>query len=253
MGEPRLTLRWGAPHLSVPIIRQVEVPSWEGWEEPQHMDGVSVVGVDLGVNTLTACVAVSPGGAPRPAHTVSGRQFKSQLRRLFHLRRKAARRHAQTKVERIDKRIGRLTDHWAHTAARAVVDYALRQPGGPAKTVIVLENLASLRFARSRTPRMRRVTRFILSAWARGRLHRLIQHKASWHGIPVVTLTAKETEYTSKTCCKCGAVNRAFRWGRVFRCPRCGARIPRDVNAATVIAHRFLERLKRRRRQAKGD
>ena len=248
MGEPRLTLRDGQAHLSVPILRQgVEVPSLEELQKSE----LSVVGVDVGVNTLVTCVALRRGEPPRPAHTLPGRDFKAQIRRLYHLRMEAARRHAQRWMERIDRKISRVVGHFAHTAARAVVDYALRH-GGQGRVVIVLENLASLRFARSRTPRMRRVTRFILSVWARGKLHRLIRQKADWHGIPVVTLSVSETRNTSKTCCKCSGVNKRFGGERVFRCFRCGARIPRDINAATVIAKRFLERLERQKK-AKGD
>jgi putative transposase len=134
-----------------------------------------------------------------------------------------------------------VVNHWTQVAAHAVVDYA---SGQRREVVIVLEDLRDLRFARNRTPRWRRVTRFVLSVWARGQLHRAIHEKAGWQGIPVVDLTVRDTRFSSKTCCKCGQVNHHHGRQRVFRCTACGAVIPRDVNAATVLAKRGVVRMK---------
>jgi IS605 OrfB family transposase len=234
VGEPCLLLREGEPHLSIPVVRENPTTgSPEGLQE-------TVVGVDIGANTLVAAVALQQN-VPQPAQCVSGRQFCHQLRVLWQRRRRAARRHASSELHQIDAKLARVVNHWTNVAAKTVVDYASQQRG---EVVIVLENLRDLRFARNRTPRWRRVTRFVLSVWARGQLHQRIKEKARWQGIPVVELSVKETRFSSKTCCKCGQVNHHHRQQRVFRCTACGAVIPRDVNAATVLAQRGVERMK---------
>ena len=234
VGEPRLLLRQGEHHLSIPVVREDPVTTvTEGLPE-------TVVCVDIGANTLVAAVALWQN-VPQPAQCVSGRQFCHQVRVLWQRRRRAARRHASHAVQQIDAKLARVVTHWTHVAAKTVVEYASQQRG---KVVIVLENLRDLRFARNRTPRWRRVTRFVLNVWARGQLHQRIHEKAGWLGIPVVELSVKETRFSSKTCCKCGLVNHHHRRQRVFRCPACGAVIPRDVNAATVLAHRGVARMK---------
>jgi predicted RNA-binding Zn-ribbon protein involved in translation (DUF1610 family) len=233
VGEPCLLLREGEPYLSVPVIREVPATSVaEG--KP-----ATAVGVDLGANTLVAAVALRQD-APQPACCVSGRQLCHQVRGLWRQRRRAAGRHATQELEGIDAKLARVVNHWTQVAAHAAVEYASRQRQ---PVVLVLENLRDLRFARNRTPRWRRVTRFVLSVWARGQLHRAIREKAEWRGIPVMELTVWETRFSSKTCCRCGQVNHHQGGQRVFRCPACGAVIPRDVNAATVLAQRGVDRM----------
>jgi len=234
VGEPYLILRGDKPYLSVPVVQEMLMENLTK-KAPQ-----TVVGVDIGANTLVATVALWQN-KPQPAQCVSGRQFCHQVRVLWQRRRTAARRHASHEVEQIDTKLARVVNHWTHVAAKTVVDYASQQRR---KVVIVLENLRDLRFARNRTPRWRRVTRFVLSVWARGQLHQSINEKAGWQGIPVVELSVKETRFSSKTCCKCGQVNLHHRHQRVFRCTTCGAVIPRDVNAATVLAQRGVKRMK---------
>lgn len=234
VGEPHLILREGEPHLSIPVIREDPALDFsEGLPE-------TVVGVDIGANTLVAAVALQQN-VSQPAKCVSGRQFCYQLHVLWQRRRRAARRHASSELHQIDAKLARVVNHWTNVAAKTVIDYASRQRR---RVVIVLENLRDLRFARNRTPRFRRVTRFVLSVWARGQLHQSIHEKARWVGILVVELSVKETRFSSKTCCKCGQVNLHHRQQRMFRCPACGSVMPRDVNAATVLAQRGVERMK---------
>jgi len=45
--------------------------------------------------------------------------------------------------------------------------------------------------------------------------------------------------YTSKTCSRCGEVNKALRSQRVLRCPHCGLEMDRQLNACINIYHRM--------------
>ncbi|WP_307731330.1 zinc ribbon domain-containing protein [Microseira wollei] len=46
---------------------------------------------------------------------------------------------------------------------------------------------------------------------------------------------------TSKTCGSCGYIHHKLGGAKVFKCPRCGVRIPRDVNGARNILLRALQ------------
>lgn len=55
----------------------------------------------------------------------------------------------------------------------------------------------------------------------------LVQNRA-----PVIEVSPR---YTSKTCSRCGELNKALRSERVFECPFCGLRIDRQLNASINI------------------
>ncbi|MBS0016844.1 MAG: transposase, partial [Arthrospira sp. SH-MAG29] len=46
--------------------------------------------------------------------------------------------------------------------------------------------------------------------------------------------------YTSKTCTNCGHIHLRLAGAKIFQCPNCGLRIPRDVNGARNIMLRAL-------------
>ena len=70
-----------------------------------------------------------------------------------------------------------------------------------------------------------------LHAWSFRKLQQYIEYKANLEGVPVVYVNPKNT---SKRCHRCGHVAQA---NREFRCPKCGLKYNRDLNAAINIAH----------------
>ena len=66
-----------------------------------------------------------------------------------------------------------------------------------------------------------------LSSWPRRKLHRIIEYKAEWRGLPVVKV---DPRYSSRTCPICGRIQDS-RMGAVFECS-CGWRLDRHINAS---------------------
>jgi len=95
---------------------------------------------------------------------------------------------------------------------------------------IVLEKLKGLK--RQKRPKQ---LRKILHRWSYADLIAKITYKAKLHGVPVVFVSPRGT---SKTCSNCGCYVKNFKDERVFKCPKCGFQLDRDLNAARNIAKR---------------
>ena len=48
-------------------------------------------------------------------------------------------------------------------------------------------------------------------------------------------------QYTSKTCCKCGALHHKLGGNTRFKCPGCGFEADRDIHAAFNVFLKFLK------------
>jgi putative transposase len=103
-----------------------------------------------------------------------------------------------------------------HEVANAVLSFAENQ-----KSAIVLEDLKGFKSARNKGLNRR------LSLWPRRELHRIIEYKAQWKGIPVVKV---DPRYSSRTCPMCGRIQDS-RMGAEFVC-ECGWHLNRHINAS---------------------
>jgi IS605 OrfB family transposase len=74
-----------------------------------------------------------------------------------------------------------------------------------------------------------------LNTWPFQRLHRFIEYKANWAGVPVSFVPAWNT---SRTCARCGCLPTGRKGAqdqktrRIFTCPKCGWTADRHLNAA---------------------
>jgi putative transposase len=68
--------------------------------------------------------------------------------------------------------------------------------------------------------------------WPRSKLHRFIEYKAQWKGIPVVKV---DPRYSSRRCPICGRIQDS-RMGTMFEC-ECGWRLDRHINASINLLH----------------
>ena len=76
---------------------------------------------------------------------------------------------------------------------------------------------------------------------ALGKFFRILDWKAELCGREVIRVNPKDT---SKTCSNCGYINHDLKLSdRVFKCPVCGLKIDRDLNASINILKRGLERI----------
>ena len=68
------------------------------------------------------------------------------------------------------------------------------------------------------------------------KLQRMIEYKANWNGYDVVYIPPKNT---TKTCSRCGFIVKT-RIGAVFKCPKCGLVMDRQMNASINIFRKGL-------------
>jgi len=191
----------------------------------------TVIGVDLGEwNTATA-VAISKENPSKPmkGQFWSGARIRYIRGKYAHIKRKLQRRKRIDLVEKVVKhRERRKVNQLLHTIAKEVVNYAKQFP----KPVLVMEDLKDIREAMDYSSELNRR----LHAWPFRKLQAYIEYKALLAGVPVVYVSPKDT---SRTCHRCGHVAQEAR-GREFRCPRCGLRYNRDLNAAINIARSIM-------------
>jgi len=103
------------------------------------------------------------------------------------------------------------------------------------REAIILERLKGIRKESMRRNEKGRNSRRRANLWPFRQLQQQIAYKAAWAGIPVEFVSAT---MTSKTCSKCGSINRKLMiTEREWRCP-CGAILDRDLNAAVNIERR---------------
>lgn len=118
----------------------------------------------------------------------------------------------------------RIVNQQLHIIANEIVAYAKQFE----KPIITMEELNRIRENTNGSAKLNRR----LHAWSFRKIQTYIEYKASLEGIPVVYINPKNT---SKRCHRCGHVAQAN--GKEFRCPECGLRYNRDLNAAINIAH----------------
>ncbi len=93
-----------------------------------------------------------------------------------------------------------------------------------------------------------------MNSWPFQELKRQVEYKATWEGVPVITLTTEETRGTTMYCARCGERLQGPIRGdstryRQLWCRRCERWIDRDVTAVMNISHRGWMRFV----QSKGE
>ncbi len=178
----------------------------------------TVIGVDIGINYIAVCSALTKDGRFKNPLFFKGGEWR-------HL---CDRKRKTTRIEEFN-RLTRRQHEILHTVSKRIAEYAKRFP----KPVIVLE-----RFGHFQNNSKNRRFNFLLGNWARKKLQKIIEYKANWEGIQVVYVNPA---YTSLTCHYCGAKGK--RNGLVFTCPTCNRQYNADSNAAMSLAKKFRQLL----------
>jgi len=228
-----VTLLNVGPDLFVDVTAEIPVA---GYDEGTGPDPERVAGVDLGIIHPFA-VAGEGGGL-----LVSGRAIRAEHR--LHLAEKKARARAvsrrapkrgqagsrrwrqyRAKTRKIEERYRRRVAQANHEAARAVVDFAVKERIG---TLVVGDPRGLL--AKNAGKRQN----LAVNNWRPGQLIGALTDKASQAGIEVELVDERGTSSTCPTCQKRVAKPK----GRRFSCPTCGLVAHRDVVGAVNIAPR---------------
>ncbi len=122
-----------------------------------------------------------------------------------------------------------------HNVSKRIVTHAKKN-----RMVIAMENINGIRRLYRRGNGQGASYRGKMNSWSYYELQRQIEYKASWEGIPIIYVHARNT---SAKCSKCGC-NMKPEESRMLRCASCMMSIDRDVNASRNILARGLEQLR---------
>ena len=102
-------------------------------------------------------------------------------------------------------------------------------------------NLSELKEAKKDSKVIRRKVNKYLQHISLSKFFSILEWKAELYDRKLLKVNAKDT---SKTCSHCGYVNHKLKLSdRVFKCPACGLKIDRDLNASLNILKRGLEHI----------
>jgi len=220
IGQIQLVERGDYFYLHIPIGKKKEVKKTRNF-----------LGVDLGYRKQAVVSVINEKGEVLETKIISFKGHLSKLnyylRRLSFLQSEAVKKNRKHKTKRIEKlwnRIKNLRKWIAHNVSKQIVEIAKKW-----NAEIIMEDLKSLNPSKRNKQYLNRVIRETL----KGMVRNFTQYKAEWEGFPLSLINPKNT---SKRCCFCGFVNKKLKDEEVFKCPRYGLRIDRDVNASLNIA-----------------
>ncbi|MER3479176.1 MAG: transposase [Meiothermus sp.] len=191
------------------------------WEVPEPAETTRFIGVDRGQNHLA--VAATPEGR---ALFLSFQRIR-QIRRHYAAKRRRLQRAGKLKtVERLEQKEQRTIRHINHIISKKLVAFAQEHGCG-----IRMENLSGIRNTQQRK-KTRGQAELNRDFWPYYDLETKTAYKALRAGVPFEKVPAA---YTSRTCCRCGALGQRSR--HHFHCPRCGYQGHADHNAARNIAN----------------
>ena len=198
-----------------------------GIDEPE-----TIIAIDIGEHNLATATKILINNPNKP---VQGRFWKGveikKTRGLYsHIQRNLMRKKNLKEVKRLGKKVKRKTNYLLHIIVNQIIDYTKQS----SKPVIVMEDITHIR---EKFDKGRKLNKRFHSLPFR-ELQTYIEYKALLNGIPVYYLPKNLVKNTSKTCHRCGYVAQVK--GREIKCPNCGLRYNRDLNASVNIAHRLM-------------
>ncbi|MGB5713764.1 MAG: transposase, partial [Waterburya sp.] len=123
---------------------------------------------------------------------------------------------------------------------RNLIDEAHRQIAHYLTTnyrVIFLPTFETSQMVAKSKRKIRSKTARQMLGWAHYRFSQVLANQAE---LTNTRLISGSEAYTSKTCTKCGHIHTTLGGSKVFKCPSCGHKLPRDWNGALGILLRAL-------------
>jgi putative transposase len=184
---------------------------------PISIDGNGVMGIDLGINNISA--------------TSTGFRIEGKARQDFKKKRAKVRASLQSKGKQSTKKVlkklsgyeNRRIKHENHVLSRQLVEEAKRHNCG----IIRMEQLKDIRI---KTKTWNKHLNRMVAGWSFYQLQQFVKYKAAAYGIAVEFVNPAYTSQTCHHCLKLGSRN-----GERFNCLTCGEEHA-DVNASHVIA-----------------
>jgi len=181
-----------------------------------------MVGVDLGLRNLVALSTGEALLAPRFLRRSEAKLKRLQRRVSRKEKGSGKRREAVLRLAKGHRKVERqrtdLLHNLSHRLARCDVVFEKLNVSGMLKNHCLAKSIAD-------------------ASW--GRLVKMTVYKAEEAGGRVVLVDPK---YTSQECSVCHSRVKTVLADRIFKCPRCGLIICRDVNAARIVLQRGVGR-----------
>jgi transposase, IS605 OrfB family, central region len=181
----------------------------------------TVLGVDLGVNTL----AVASTGRFWSADEFNHWRQEYEKRRAS--LQQCSSRHAHENIETVGQKESGRFENYLHTVANELIEEAVENDCSH----IVFEDLTHIR------ENIPEATWHHI--WPFRRLYEYVEYKAEEHGIEAVQVDPRNT---SNRCSTCGFTHSDNRSGASFECQQCGYENHADYNASKNIGLQYLRR-----------
>jgi putative transposase len=203
-------------------------------KEVQPIEVHSLVGVDRNLRNLTVGYSenvIQYDLSKAIDIAANTRSIMGSFKRNDHrIRKKLYSKYGQRRKNRVNQLL--------HKVSEAIVQQAKEK-----KAAIVFEDIKNIRSLYQRGNYQLRDYRFKINSWPFHELKRQIEYKASWEGVPIVTLTKAETRGTSSLCPRCGkrtqvAARDDVQHKRQLWCESCKQWQDRDLVAAMNIARK---------------
>ena len=186
---------------------------------PKPKRAATAVGVDVGIESF--CTLSTGEKVANPRLRKSSQARIAKLQKKLARQRKGSNRYKETKrrLAREHEKIADARREFLHVLSTRLVDE---------NQVIAVENLNVKGMLSNR-----RLASYIADAsWAE--FFRMLEYKCEWKGVHL--LSCGRFEPSSKMCSACGRIQKDMPLSvRSWKCPECGKRHDRDVNAAVNI------------------
>jgi len=221
IGAVQLIERDGWYYFIVPIKKEVVI------EEKEN-----VVGVDIGLRYQAVITVLHRDGKISDVEFIKYRRLLDKIRYLWKridwLESQLPEGQRSSKqIRRLWRKIRRINNWIAHNISKRIVEVAKEN-----NAMIGIEDLKHLR---PRKGKIRKDMNRKLANWVHGKIRKYVIYKASWNGIPVRLVDARDT---SKRCHICGAVG--YRKGVIFSCREHSYTSNADFNASVNIGIRAM-------------
>jgi len=188
--------------------------------EVEEKDDPTVMGVDLGINTLAV---TSTGKFYKAGQLFEERKRFEEIR--CKLQQKGT-RSAHLTIKQMSGGENRFARDTLHQISKDLV----RKAEECGIDVIVFEDL---KYIRAKMPKEKGY-----HVWCFDKLYQFVKYKAEEKGIKVVQIDPKNT---SRKCSRCGYVEKSNRRKAVFKCKECGYELHADFNASKNIGLKYLQ------------
>ena len=177
-------------------------------EAPKLAKPTKILAIDAGINCLMSCS--------------DGRQLGLELKKLLNeLNQK------QQKSKSYTRKLNQIHNY---------VRWCVNQLNWGNLSDLVIENLKYIQIDTKK--RVNKVTCKLLSKWNLGLWRKAIEQKCEENCVYLHYVNPKDT---SRTCPKCGSIDKENRNGELFHCINCGYEANADLNAAMNILTRFYQ------------